>query len=144
MDPDLSTYILCAALPNSTVAHFFPHTRPPDMQVGLECLGSLVNSYLPGLRSIPRARLSILDPQARRALAITRSVSGADLPGIRRTMTGSDNDTPAARGPPLGGRARSSEACDSSRVWRPADFPPQSSFIGCTVRCHEDVHCHIY
>ena len=44
MDPVLSTYILCAARTNSTVAHFFPHTRPPDMQVGLECLGSLVNS----------------------------------------------------------------------------------------------------
>ena len=62
-DPALSTYILRAARLNSTVAHFFHHTRPPDMQVGLECLGSLVNSYLPGQRSIPRARSSILDAQ---------------------------------------------------------------------------------
>ena len=44
-DPALSTYILRAAQLNSTVAHFFPHTRPSDMQIGLECLGSLVNSY---------------------------------------------------------------------------------------------------
>jgi hypothetical protein len=133
-DPALSTYILRAARLNSTVAHFFPHTRPPDMQVGLECLGSLVNSYLPGLRSIPRARRFILDAQARRALAITRSGAGADLPGVRRTMTGSDDDAPAARGPPLRDRARRSEARESSRAWRPADFPPPSSFIGFTVR----------
>jgi hypothetical protein len=53
-------------------------------------------------------------------------------------MPGSDDDTPAARGPPLGGRARCSEARESSRVWRPADFPAQSSFTGCTG-CHEDV-----
>ena len=86
------------------------------MQVGLECLGSLVNSYLPGLRSIPRARQSILDVQARRALAITRSVAGADLPGVRRTMTGSDDDAPSAHGPPLGGSARHSEARESSCV----------------------------
>jgi hypothetical protein len=55
-DPAPSTCILSALRLNSTAAHFSPHTRPPDMQVGLECLGSLVNSYLPGLRSIPRAR----------------------------------------------------------------------------------------
>ncbi len=59
-------------------------------------------------------------------------------------MIGSDDDTPAARGPPFGGRARRSEVRESSRVCRPADFPPQSSFIGCTVRCHEDVLRHIY
>jgi hypothetical protein len=89
------------------------------MQVCIKCLGSLVNSYLPGLRSIPRARRSLLDPHARCALAITRSGSGPDLPGVRHTMTGSDD----ARGPPLGGRARRSEARESSRAWRPADFP---------------------
>ena len=133
-DPDLSTYILRAARLNSTVAHFFPHTRPPDMQVGLECLGSLVNSYLPGLRSIPRARSSILDVQIRRALAITRSGAGADLPGVRRTMTGSDDDAPAARGPPLGGRASRSEVRESSRVWRPADFPMMMMPFNCSYR----------
>ena len=114
------------------------------MQAGLECLGSLVNSYLPGLCSIPRARHSILDAQTRHDLAITRSGDGADLPGVHHTMIGSDDDAPAARGPPLGGRARRSEVRESSRVWRPADFPPQSSFIGCTVCCHEDVLRHIY
>ncbi len=59
-------------------------------------------------------------------------------------MTCLDDDTPAARGTPLGGRARRPEARKSSRAWRPADFPAQSSFTGCTVRCHEDVLCHIY
>ena len=99
---------------------------------------------MPGLRSIPRARRSILDDQTRRALAITRSGIGADLPGVRRTMTGSDDDAPAARGPPLGARARRPEGRESSRAWRPADFPAQSSFTGCTVRFHEDVLRHIY
>jgi hypothetical protein len=74
-----------------------------------------VNSYLPGLRSIPRARRFLLDPQARCALAITRSGVGADLRGVRRTMTGSDDDAPAARGPPLGARARRPEGRESSR-----------------------------
>jgi hypothetical protein len=85
------------------------------------CLGSLVNSYLPGPRSIPRARRFLLDPHARRALAIA----------------------PAARSPPLGARAWR-QGRESSRAWRHADFPAQSSFTGCTVRCHEDVPRHIY
>ena len=54
--------------------------------------------------------LLILHAQARHALAITRSGASADLPGVRRTMTGSDDDAPAARGAPLGGLARRSKA----------------------------------
>ena len=34
-DPALSTYILRAERLNSTVAHFSPHTRPPNMQARL-------------------------------------------------------------------------------------------------------------
>jgi hypothetical protein len=37
-----------------------------------------------------------------------------DLPGGRSTMTGSDDDAPAARGPPLGARARRPEGRESS------------------------------
>jgi hypothetical protein len=59
-------------------------------------------------------------------------------------MTGSDDDAPAARGPPLGAHARRSEGRESSRVWRPADFPGPAIFTGSTVRCHEDVQRHIY
>jgi hypothetical protein len=59
-------------------------------------------------------------------------------------MTGSDDDAPAARGPPLGSRARRSEARESSRTCRPSNFSAPSSFTGCTVRCHEDVPRHIY
>jgi hypothetical protein len=59
-------------------------------------------------------------------------------------MTGADDDAPDARGPPLGGRAGSSEARESSRAWCPADFPAPSSFTCCTVGCHEDVPRHIY
>jgi hypothetical protein len=43
-EPARSTCILCAARLNSTAAHFSTQTRLPDMLVGLECLGSLVNS----------------------------------------------------------------------------------------------------
>jgi hypothetical protein len=132
----------------NTRAHISPHSPRRFIldsgTVGLEYLGSLVNSYLPGLRSIPRARRFLLDPQARRALTITRSGSGADLPGVRHTMTGSDDDAPAARGPPLRTRARLPEGRESSRACRPADFPAPSSFTGCTVRCHEDVPRHIH
>ena len=41
-------------------------------------------------------------------------------------------------------RHRRSEARESSRAWRPANFPAPSSFTGCTVRCREDVPRHIY
>jgi hypothetical protein len=44
-DPAPSTCILRAPRLNSTAAHFFPHTSPPDMQVGPQCQGSLVNTY---------------------------------------------------------------------------------------------------
>ena len=60
-DPALSTYILRAARLNSTVEHFFPHTRPPDMLVGLEYQRPLVNTYcMFDLRSHLRARHSQL------------------------------------------------------------------------------------
>jgi hypothetical protein len=60
-------------------------------------------------------------------------------------MTGSDDDAPAARGPPQRDRSRARRTDrDSARAWRPADFPPASSFTSCTVRCHEDVPRHIY
>jgi hypothetical protein len=124
---------------SSLALHFFPHPRPPDIAARLEYQGSLVNAYPSlDLRSIPRRR-----PHAQRALALTRSGVGVDLPGVRRPMSGSDDDAPAARGPPLGGRARRPEGRESSRAWRPADFQSQS-FTGCTVRCHEDVPRHIY
>jgi hypothetical protein len=74
-----STCTLSALRLNSTAAHFFPHTRPTNMQAGLECLGSLVNSYLPGLRSIQRARQSLLDSHVRHTLAITLHTPGVLL-----------------------------------------------------------------
>ena len=120
------------------------HTRPPDIHVA--CLAyqrSLSNAYFfLGLRR-PRFRNSS-DRSSSRSFVTTRSGAGSDLPGGRRTMNGSDDDAPAARGPPLGARARRPEGRESSRAWRPADFPAQSSFTGCTVRCHEDVPRHIY
>jgi hypothetical protein len=129
---------LRAVRPSSLALHFFPHTRPPDIAARLEYQGSLVNTYsCLDLRSIPRHR-------PKRALALTRSGAGVDLPGDRYTMTGSDDDAPAARGPLLGSRARRSDARKSSRAWRPADFPAPSSFTNCTVRCHEDIPHHIY
>jgi hypothetical protein len=131
---------LLAVRLSSLALHFFPHTRPPDIVARLEYQGSLVNNYSSlDLCSIPRHC-----PHAKRALALTRSGVVVHLPGVRYTMPGSDDDAPAARGPPLGGRARPSEARESSRACCPADFPAQSSFTCCTVRCHEDVHSHIY
>jgi hypothetical protein len=44
-DPALSTYILRASRLNSTVSHFFPHTRPPDMQARLAYQRPQVNTY---------------------------------------------------------------------------------------------------
>jgi hypothetical protein len=134
----------CTLHPCVVAACHLIHTRPPDIHVA--CLAyqrSLSNTYFfLGLRR-PRSRNSN-DRSSSRAFVTTRSGAGSDLPGGRRTMTGSDDDAPAARGPPLGSRARRSEASESSRAWRPADFPPQSSFTGCTVRCREDVPRHIY
>ena len=67
--------------------------------------GSLLNTYFfLGLRR-PRSRNSADRPSSL-ASVTTRSGAGSDLPGGRRTMTGSDDDAPAARGPPLGARAR--------------------------------------
>jgi hypothetical protein len=55
-DPAPSTCMLRAARLNSTASHFSPHTRPPDMQVGLECQGSLVNTYYTSDLCRPRDR----------------------------------------------------------------------------------------
>jgi hypothetical protein len=74
----------------------------------------------------------------------TRRCACSDLPDCLRTMTGSDDDAPAARGPPLATCDRRPDGRESSRACRPADFPAVSSFTGCTVRCHEDVPRHIY
>jgi hypothetical protein len=60
-------------------------------------------------------------------------VPAMDLPVVRRTMTGSDDDTPTARGPHLRARAWRPEGRESSCVWCPADFPALSIFTGCTV-----------
>jgi hypothetical protein len=126
--------------PCTVTAADHPHTRPPDAAFRLEYLGSLVNTYCTlDLRRIPRNRYG-----HRRTLVVTRTGEGTDLPGVHRTMTGSDDDAPAARGQPLGARARRPEGRESSRAWRPADFPAPSIFTGCTVRCHEDVPRHIY
>ena len=79
-DPAISTYILRAARLNSTVEHFFPHTRPPDMLVGLEYQRPLVNTYcMFDLRSHLRHRHR-LGP--RRAFTVTRSGAGIDPPGF--------------------------------------------------------------
>jgi hypothetical protein len=126
-----------------TAAHHI-HTRPPDIRARLAYQRPLVNTYRTSDLRRQRARQGDHRHDHRRALAITQSGAGVDLPGARYTMTGSDDDAPAARGPPLGGRARRSEARESSRTWRPADFPAPSSFTCCTVRCHEDVPRHIY
>ena len=91
------------------------------------------------LRRIPRNRYG-----HHLVLAVTRNCAGDDLPGVRRTMTGSDDDKHGARGPPLGARARRSEGRESSCDRLPPDFPGLSVFTGCTVRCREDVHRHIY
>jgi hypothetical protein len=87
-----------------TAAHH-PHTRPPDILARLAYQRSLVNTYFfPGLRR-PRSRNSA-DRPSRSSSVTTRSGAGSDLPGGRRPITGSDDDTPTARGPPLGARAR--------------------------------------
>jgi hypothetical protein len=122
------------------------HTRPRDIHVAfLAYPRSLSNTYFSlGLRR-PRSRNSERQgARSHHALALTQSGAGIDLPGVRYAMPGSEDDAPAARGPPLGGRALRSEARESSRAWRPADFPAPSSFTGCTIRCHEDVPRHIY
>jgi hypothetical protein len=103
-----------------------------------------VNTYRTSDLRRQRARQDYHRHDHCRALALTRSGVGVDLPGARYTMTGADDDAPDARGPPLGGRAGSSEARESSRAWCPADFPAPSSFTCCTVGCHEDVPRHIY
>ena len=55
VDPAHSTCILRVPRPSRSAVYFFPHTRPPDIQVGLEYLGSLVNTYFSsGLRRIPQ------------------------------------------------------------------------------------------
>ena len=64
-----------AVRPNSFALHFFPLTRPPDIETRLEFQGPLVNTYSSlDLRSIQRHR-----PKC--ALALTRSGGGVDLHG---------------------------------------------------------------
>jgi hypothetical protein len=92
------------------------HTRPPDIHVA--CLAyqrSMSNTYFfLGLRR-PRSRNSSDSPS--HCIFVTmRSSAGSDLPVGRHTMTGSDDDEPAARGPQLGARARHSDCRESSLV----------------------------
>jgi len=136
-DPAISTYILRAARLNSTVEHFFPHTRPPDMLVGLEYQRPLVNTYcMFDLRSHLRARHR-LGP--RQAFTVTRSGAGIDLPGFghgRSDMSDHEDDAPAARGA-LGSRARRTADRDDDRhrPWRKSDFPSDdAAFERCRVK----------
>ncbi len=113
----------------------------------------MVSTYLTyDLRRIPaRARLG-----SRSALAITRSGAGVDLPGLRRnSMPRSDDEqdndardsSPAARGGDVsfGANARrDARDRESSRAWRPADFPAIALFVNSMVKCHEDVPRHIW
>ena len=80
--------------PCTVTATHHLHTRPPDVR--LEYQGSLVNTYSSlDLRRTPRTRPGL---DRRSAFVVTRSVASIDLPGAPRTM--SDDEAPAARGPP--------------------------------------------
>jgi hypothetical protein len=117
------------------------HTRPPDIHVA--CLAyqrSLSNTYFSLGLSRPRSRNRL------RALAITRSGAGIDLPGFGHDMSDREDDGPAARGA-LGGRARRSadREDDRHRPWRKSDFPSDdTAFERCRVKSHEDFPRHIY
>lgn len=104
-----------------TAAHHL-HTRPPDAR--LEYQGSLVNTYSAlDLRRTPHKCRS-LDHCS--AFVVTRSGAGIDLPAPPRTM--SNDEAPAARGPPAGARAHCASARENSRTCRPGDFPPLTEF----------------
>jgi hypothetical protein len=110
------------------------HTRPPNIHVA--CLAyqrSLSNIYFSlGLRR-PRRTQSRY-----RALAITRSGAGVDLPGFgrgRSDMSDREEGSPAARST-LGG---------VHGPWRKSDFPSDNAtFERCRVKSHEDFPRHIY
>jgi hypothetical protein len=86
--------------------------------------------------------------RSHRAVAITRSGTGVDLPGFGRGRSDmSDHeDAPAARGG-FGGRARRNvdRDDDHSRPWRRSDFPSDDAlFARCRVKVHEDIPRHIH
>jgi hypothetical protein len=70
--------------PCTVTASHHPHARPPDILARLVYQGSLLNTYrtsdLDRLMGRQRERLRL-------ALALTRSGTGDDLPGIQRDMS---------------------------------------------------------
>jgi hypothetical protein len=83
-----------------------PHTHPtPRHTCRMPSVSESVNPYFFLCLRRPRSRNSTNRP-SRSASVTTRRCAGSDLPGGRRTMNCSDFDAPAARGPPLGARAR--------------------------------------
>jgi hypothetical protein len=139
----LSSYHCTRPHPCTVTAAHHPNTRPPDthaISARLEYQGSLVNTYSTyDLRRIP-ARAPL---RSRRALTLTRSSAGVGLPGLRRNnMSRSDDEqdndargsSPAARGGAVSFDARARRDArdrESSRVWRPADFPAIALFVNC-------------
>jgi hypothetical protein len=119
------------------------HTRPPDIHVA--CLAyprSLSNTYFSlGLCRPRRIR-------SHRALAITRSGTGVDLPGFGRGRSDmSDHEDALAASGGFGGRARRNVDRDDehNRPWRRSDFPSDDAlFARCCVKVHEDVPRHIH
>jgi len=121
-------------------------TRPPDVHVA--CLAyprSVSNTYF----SLDLRRPSRL---SQRALAITRSSDGVDLPGFGsgRIDMSDQEDAPAARGTrgAPGNRAGRTAARDDERgqrPWRRSEFPSDdATFTRCRVKSHEDFPRHIY
>ena len=104
----------CTLHPCVVAACHLIHTRPPDIHVACLTYQRLLSNtyFFLGLRR-PRSRNST-DHSSSCAFVTTSSCAGSDLPDCRHTMTGSDDDAPAARGPPLGVRALRSEASESS------------------------------
>jgi len=80
-----------------------PPTYTPSGHTVTPCVLE-IPYFFHGLRR-PRSHNSA-DLPSRSASVTARSAAGSDLPGGRRTMTGLDDNTPAAHGPPLGARAR--------------------------------------
>jgi hypothetical protein len=69
--------------PCTVTASHHPHTRPPDIPARLAYQRSLLNTYRTSDLGRPRARRR---DRPRLALALTRSGTGVDLPGIRRDI----------------------------------------------------------
>ena len=123
-------------------APHYPHTRPPDAHARLEYQGILVTADYTSDLCRPRARDRPPGTSAdRRAFAITRSGSGADLPGFgrgRRDMSDHDDDAPAARGA-IGSRAsRTAARHDENRhrPWRNRIFHPMMLRLNAAVSSH--------